>query len=130
MAYLPERRRFVQLALYCAISCSFAGTWISMAPVANLAEQRFDVGPAAINALASSFMLLYLPSSLLCLWTVERHGIRICLCVAISVNTAVVQAAGAPFSLHPASPPTPSDIGSAHPEHPAPFPHHSWPLFF
>ena len=90
VAYRLERRRFLQLALYCAISFLWAGTWICLAPIVDVAEERFDVGPGAINAFASCFMWLYIPSSLLCLWTVDRYGVRVCLAASMSVNAAVV----------------------------------------
>lgn len=96
-----ERRRFLQLALYCAISFLWAGTWICLAPIADVAEERFQVGPGAINAFASSYMWMYVPGSLLCLWTVDRFGVRVCLAASITVNAAVVVARYAALGLEP-----------------------------
>ena len=89
-AYVCSPQRFQTLALFCAISLLWAGSWICFAPLADIAEARFEVGPAAINTLASSFLFCYIPSSALCLYIVDRFGVRVSLAASVTVNTGVV----------------------------------------
>jgi len=90
VAYVSSPQRFQTLALFCAISLLWAGSWICFAPLADIAEARFEVGPAAINTLASSFLFCYIPSSALCLYLVDRYGVRVSLTLSVTVNTGVV----------------------------------------
>lgn len=89
-AFVASPQRFVTLLLFCLIAFLWAGPWICFAPLADLAEARFDVGAAAVNALASSYLFCYIPGSVLCLYVVDRFGVRVCLAASVSVNTAVV----------------------------------------
>jgi hypothetical protein len=102
--YVVSPQRFQALALFCAIGFLWAGPWLVFAPLSDLAEARFDVGPAAINALASSFLFCYIPSSVLCLYVVDRFGVRVCLAVSITVDTAVVLVRWLALAAHGLSP--------------------------
>jgi hypothetical protein len=59
---------------------------IVFAPVADLAEQRFQVGPAGINAFGTSFLWTYLPSSLLSLYVTDTYGVHTCLSASATIN--------------------------------------------
>lgn len=50
--YVASPQRFVSLALFAAICFSYAGAWLTLAPVTDVAMQRFDVGPGAVNVRA------------------------------------------------------------------------------
>ena len=89
-AFVASPKRFLTLGLYCAISFLWAGPWICFAPLSDIAEARFDVGAAAINNLAASYLFLYVPGTALCLYVVDRFGVRVCLASSVTVNTAVV----------------------------------------
>jgi hypothetical protein len=89
-AFEASPRRFLMLALFTTIAFLWGGTWLAFAPLADLAEARFAVDAGAVNALASSYLWLYAPGSLLSLYVVDSCGVRVCLAVACTVNTAVV----------------------------------------
>ncbi len=89
-AYAASPKRFLALALFSAIAFLWAGTWLAFAPVADLAATRFDVSLSAVNAVAACFLWLYIPGSALCLFITDSYGVRACLLVAASVNTACV----------------------------------------
>ena len=89
-AFVASPRRFLTLGLFCAIAFLWAGPWICFAPLADVAEARFSVSAAAVNQLATSYLYCYIPGTLLCLYVVDRFGVRVCLAASVSVNTAVV----------------------------------------
>lgn len=56
---------------FCAASFGSALGWLSYAPIANLAEQHFDVGPGWMNFASNLFLVLYIPGSVVSLWATE-----------------------------------------------------------
>jgi hypothetical protein len=103
-AYARSPARFVALALFCCVAFLVAGTWLALAPIADLAAQRFAVGAGAVNQVALCFMYLYVPGSALTLWLVDTRGVRACLVTASAVNTVVIAVRWAALALPGVSP--------------------------
>lgn len=61
--------------IFCCASFGSALGWLSYAPIADIAESHFDVGPGFINLIGNLFLILYVPGSILSLWVTEAHGL-------------------------------------------------------
>lgn len=68
---IPRHQR---AGCFCAASFGSALGWLSYAPIADIAQRRFDVGPSAVNLLGNLFLILYVPGSALSLWLTEARS--------------------------------------------------------
>lgn len=70
--------------IFCSASFGSALGWLSYAPIADVAEEHFDVGAGWINLIANLFLILYIPGSALSLWLTEVRITprRVCFLVA------------------------------------------------
>jgi hypothetical protein len=89
VVYTAHPDRFLTLSLFSAIAFLWAGSWLAVAPIADLAEERFEVGPGAINLFATLYLWLYLPSSLLGVLTTDTYSSNVTISVSATVNAAV-----------------------------------------
>ena len=64
------------LFLYASASFLGAAAFCSFAPIYTLVEARFDVNAVAVNAVAISTFLTFIPGSFIALWFVNSHGPR------------------------------------------------------
>lgn len=89
-SFAGEPRRFLALFLFSCNAFLFAGPWLCFAPVSDVAAERFGVGAGAINTLAATYLWLYLPGTLLCLYLVDGYGVRESLLLSSVVNAVAV----------------------------------------
>ena len=80
--------RFAVAAVFCASTALSAFFWISLSPIQPLVSTLFDVSALQINTISALFYILYLPGSLLCVWTMERWGLRHTLVIGAILNAA------------------------------------------
>ena len=76
----PETRlyckRWHMLAIFSLQTMLNAVIWISFAPIADLAQDFFDVGATAVNMCSLSFMILYLPGTMLASAVIARRELQ------------------------------------------------------
>jgi len=82
--------RFVALALFCSMAFLAAGSWLSLAPISNLAAARFDVSVVAVNQISTAFLYVFPASTALTLTLLETVGLRTCLVAAAAVNAGAI----------------------------------------
>jgi hypothetical protein len=87
--YAADPHRFRILLLFSSIAFLWAGSWLAFAPIADLAEARFQVGPGAVNLFATLYLWLYVPSSLLGMFCTDVFGAHVTLAFSATVNTLV-----------------------------------------
>ena len=87
--YAADPHRFRILLLFSSIAFLWAGSWLAFAPIADLAEARFEVGPGAVNLFATLYLWLYVPSSLLGMFCTDVFGAHVTLAVSATVNALV-----------------------------------------
>ncbi|RYY35955.1 MFS transporter, partial [archaeon] len=98
----PADCRFGVLASFGLSSSMNAYLWIFFAPIADIAQARFDVSALAISALTLVFMGVYLPGSLMGVYVMERYGLRACLLSGAALNAACAWVLyGGMFIAHP-----------------------------
>lgn len=83
------RARFHMLAIFCLLSLLNAVLWISFAPIEPLVRTYYGVDTSYVNALSATFMVLYLPGSVLGMYLMHRYSLRTSL-----LTGAALQAAG------------------------------------
>ena len=88
--YQASPARFLTLAIFSGIAFLVAATWLALAPIADIAADRFDVSLGAVNQVALSFTYLYVPGTMLTLYLLDTIGVRACLVTASVVNTVVI----------------------------------------
>lgn len=83
-------------AIFCAGSFGSALGWLSLAPITDLAEEAFGVGPGGVNLISNTFLLLYIPGSLLSLYCVEAYGLsrNITIGIVLTFIMTVVKSIG------------------------------------
>jgi FLVCR family MFS transporter 7 len=69
--------RWVMLFLYGLLSITNAVIWITFAPIASLSATYYSTSVSNINILALTFMMAYLPGSLLAAWVFNKHGLGV-----------------------------------------------------
>lgn len=86
--YIPYRRRFVVLALFSCSTALSAFMWICFSPIFSTAQTLFDASSLDINSLSMTYMIAYLPGSVVAATITERYGLRTNLIVAAAANAA------------------------------------------
>lgn len=86
---LRDPRGACRAGIFCIGSFGSALAWLALAPIADIAEARFDVGPGFINSIANLFMMVYIPGTAVTLWIVERCGPGGLRCCAVALCTAL-----------------------------------------
>ncbi len=71
-----SRLRWLVLFLYGLQSICNAVLWITFAPVTAAAGWYFDTTDTGVNILSLTFMIVYLPGSIMAAWVFNRHGLR------------------------------------------------------
>jgi hypothetical protein len=84
--YPADPQRFHILFLFSSIAFLWAGSWLAFAPIADVVGERFDVGPGAVNMFATTYAVLYIPSSLLGMVVTETYGLHVTLSASGTVN--------------------------------------------
>jgi MFS family permease len=84
------------LLCYCLQTINNALLWITFASVANGSSRFFGVGIGWVNVLSVSFMILYLPGSILASYIITRWGLRRLMVIGAALNllSAAVRYAG------------------------------------
>lgn len=92
--YVSERRRWAVLVAFSLANMTNAVLWVTFAPIAPLAESFFDTSDTWINAFSVSYMVAYIPGSIVALivYSFRQDGLRIGIVLA-----AVLSAVGAFF---------------------------------
>lgn len=69
-------QRWLMLALFCGLTFTNSFLWIAFSPIEIYVEQYYEVSPTAVNFLSVSFMILYLPGSILSAHLLSTVGFR------------------------------------------------------
>ena len=88
MSYLLYPKRFVALALFCALSFVNAAMWIQFASVSDLVGDMFRVSPAAVDWLSMTYMVCYMVGIYPATLVLEAGGLRLGLCLGALLNFA------------------------------------------
>ena len=80
-------QRYSLLGVYSVANLLCAGAWNTLAPLLEVTQSRFQVGPGAVGFVAQSLFLTYVPGSILALYVTERCGLRVTLLVGASSQT-------------------------------------------
>jgi uncharacterized membrane protein YqaE (UPF0057 family) len=78
--------RYWVLTLFSLCSALSAVMWIALAPIEGIAQTGYGVSSTAINLISLLFLILYLPASILCMYTVEKYGTRTTLLIGAGCN--------------------------------------------
>ena len=79
-------KRWHVLAIFSLQTMLNAVIWISFAPIANLVQAYYDVSATAVNMCSLSFMILYLPGTMLASSVIERRGLRSGIMLGATLN--------------------------------------------
>lgn len=88
VGYHPSAWRYAVLLIFACSSFLSAYAWICLAPISTLIQDLWDVSALELNLFSLSFMALYLPASVLSLFTMERFGLRATLVLGAALNFA------------------------------------------
>jgi FLVCR family feline leukemia virus subgroup C receptor-related protein len=80
------KTRWFQLFLFSFLSFSNAWVWISIAPIATLAEKYYNVSSFMINLLSTIYMFVFIGGNPICAFILERFGIRTSLLIGTALN--------------------------------------------
>lgn len=89
-AYVVYAKRWAILAIFSLGSALNGMMFFTYAPISSFASEYYDAPTSAVNGFAISFMVLYLPGSVLSSFLIQKKGLRSCM-----VAGAVLNAAGA-----------------------------------
>ena len=80
-------RRWLILAIFCTLSFSNSGQWISFAAINNIVQYYYNVSSMAVNCLSIIFFIVYVafitPSS----WILDRYGLKVNTIMGSCLNT-------------------------------------------
>jgi MFS family permease len=84
-----EPLRWGILAIFSISSAFSAFSWLCFAPISTLVETTFAATAMDVNMLSLSFMIAYLPASIVSVWIMERYGLRVTLLAGAFTNAAM-----------------------------------------
>ena len=79
-------KRFLTLALFSCCTCLNALAWIMYSPIFILLQDLYGVKLIAVQYLALSYMILYLPTNIPAVITLEKQGLRVGVVVGIGMT--------------------------------------------
>lgn len=87
-SYRVYPQRFQQLAVLSTLILTNAVLWVAFSAISPQVQDFFGVSALAVDAVALSFQLLFLPGTLLSIRLSERRGIRTTLLTGAWLTTA------------------------------------------
>eukprot|EP01084_Bolivina_argentea_P109090 194979_1 len=70
------KRRYLVCIIFAFNSIANAMVWITFAPIQTTAAEYFNVSQSAVNLFSMSFMIAYVPGSLMCAWMFNKYYLR------------------------------------------------------
>ena len=80
------KRRWLILAIFCLLSFSNAGQWISFAPISNIVHQYYQVSLFAVNCLSMIYMAVYIVFIIPASWILDTYGLKVSTVLGATFN--------------------------------------------